>query len=125
MELPAIQLALELAAAEGGVALRVDRLVELEWEGRIGRTHAGNILASVARETTVNEPIELCVIGSGFESEGTGRPPQSDLDRLGSFQTDIGVADVKGDAFRQIILRGPASRSVAGRASFRMICPFL
>ncbi len=96
MERPDIQLALELAAAEGGVALRIDRLVELEWKSRIGRADAGDILAGVARETTVNEPIELGVIGRRFEPERPGRPPQSDLDRLGSFQTKIGIADVEG-----------------------------
>ncbi len=45
-----VQLALEFAAAEGGVALRVDRLVQFKRAGRIGRADAGDILAGVAGE---------------------------------------------------------------------------
>jgi hypothetical protein len=44
-----IQLALELAAAEGGVALRIDRLVQLKRTSRIGGADTGDIVAGVCR----------------------------------------------------------------------------
>lgn len=65
-------------------------------KGRIGRTNAGDILASVAGETTVNKPIELGVIGRRFESDRPVARPQSQLNRFGGFQIDIGISDVKG-----------------------------
>src|SRR6188768_2235569 len=89
-------MALELAAAEGGVALRIDRLVQLERRGRVGRAHAGDILAGVAGETTIDEAVEFGVVGGRFEPERSGRSSQSDLDRLGGFETEIGIADVEG-----------------------------
>src|SRR6187549_901928 len=78
------------------VALRVDRLVQLERRRRIRRAHACDILAGVAGEAAVNEAVEFGVVGGCFEPERPRRPAQSDLDRLGGFQTQIGIADIEG-----------------------------
>ena len=63
VERPDVQLALEFAATESGVALRIGRLVKLEGRRRVGRTDASDILAGVAGQPTENEAVELGVVG--------------------------------------------------------------
>jgi hypothetical protein len=87
-----VQLALESPPRKVGVALRIDRLVQFKRKaGSAGPTQR---LLRVAGEATVNEAVEL---GVEVVAEPEGRSPsQSDLDRLGGFDAEIGIADVEG-----------------------------
>jgi hypothetical protein len=92
-----IELALEFAAAEGGVTLRIDRLVEFERRSRIRRTDAGDVLTAVAGQAPIDKTVEQRVEGGGFEPQRSGCPPQPDLDGFGGLNAEIGIADVEGN----------------------------
>ena len=67
----------------------------METPGRPDR-HS-DILACVAGQPTKNEAVELGVIAGDFKPQWSGCPPQSDLDRFGGFDAEIGIADIEGD----------------------------
>ena len=86
-----IVLELEFAAAEGRVALGVDRLIQFETWANLA--HA--ILACVAVQPPEDESVEFRVVAGQFEPQGSCCSPQSDFDRFGGFDTQIGIADIE------------------------------
>ena len=91
-ELGHIDLGLEFTAAEGGVPLRIDRLVEL-----LTRTDdAGATGAGIAGESAIDEAVELRVVTREFEAHGPRGATQTDFDRLRRLDAEIGIADIEG-----------------------------
>src|SRR5262245_59792399 len=87
-----VPLALEFAAPENCVCLRIDSLVEL---ARAGTAYAG-VITGVSGELPEYEAVEARVICGRLKPKRAGCTPQTHFERLRRFNLEIGIALVKG-----------------------------
>ena len=92
-----VELCLDLAAAEGGVALRIDRLVQLAAgpEERCAGAALDILVAGLAGQASEDEAAIFGVVGGGFEAERSPRAPDAGLDGARRLDLQIRIADVE------------------------------
>src|SRR4051794_28453399 len=89
-----IELTLEFASAEDGVALRIDGLLALV--GGVAVAAGVEIVAAHhAGEPPENEVVETSVIDGGLETERAGGASQADLDGFCGLDGEVWIADVE------------------------------
>src|SRR5262249_36400167 len=118
-----VPLALEFAAAEDGIRLRIEGFVEIAHTRTAG---AGIAVAGISGELPENESVETRVVGGRLESERAVRASQADFDRLCGLDLEIWISLVEsrcrvvrasGKKLRRLrcafdILRGDAADEV-------------
>src|SRR5204862_3995115 len=94
-----VVLALEFDAAEGGVALRIERLLQFASGGarRAERPGAGidRFIAGLTGQGPEDEPVEARVKPGKFKAERGNVPSYSGFERLGDLDLEVRIANVE------------------------------